>query len=211
MKKRVISALLSLITVLSIAPSAFAFGSEATPVDKYPSGIGILTTDDGSQYIIQGKVVSESPASASTPNATVLGENGQASVTYLYDIPESLTKSSYDSGVVSTVYLTITYKTRNTPTEYLLTGVSGKWVITDSKASVESATLSYGCTGVFPSPTTQSVRNVPVENNFSISTGFTDYVTSAASAYDVMGANLTLGYLMGTSRRWTFTLTNNLF
>ena len=103
----------------------------------------------------------------------------------------------------------IHYTHRNTPTEYLLTRVSGYWEISAQKVSVESAKLSYGCSGTFPSPTTQSVTDISVNNYFDISTGFTDYVVPDVLA--VMGANLTVNYLMGTSRRWSFTLTNNLF
>lgn len=121
----------------------------------------------------------------------------------------STTESDHDGAYASTVYLTIHYSHKNTPTEYLLTKVSGHWVISNSNVSVESARVSYGCSGLFPTPATQSVADRSVSNYFSINTGFTKYVTSATNA--VMGANLTVNYLMGTSRRWSFTLSNILF
>ena len=121
------------------------------------------------------------------------------------------TKSDNDSGYCSRVYLTIKcYNTRDTPTEYLLYNVSGYWVISDSKASVKSAKLTYGCvTGVIDGSESQIVYDRAVGNNFSINTGFTIYAPSIGFG-STLGANLTLTYLMGTARTWTFTLYNNL-
>ena len=202
-----ISLVLTLMMCLSLYVPSFASEVNTTSFEELPEMIGILTTDKGEQHIIKGTLVSSPP---STRN---LGNNNH--ITYKYDLPISpkasgLTKESdQDSGLASTVYLTITYTHKNTPTEYLLTNVSGYWVITDSKASVESASVSYGCSGLFPTLTTQSVTDRSVSNYFNISTGFTNYVTSSSNA--VMGANLTVNYLMGTARRWSFTLPNLLF
>ena len=182
---------------------AFAYDSAEA---KAPYAVGILTSETGEQYTIEGALVSF---------ARTMGTDMDNAVTYRYDLPlssgsgGSSTVYDYDSGIVSTVYLTIHYTTQNSPTEYLLTKVSGYWDVFDEKASVESAKLSYGCSGRFPSVTTQSKTNVSVTNHFSISTGFKKYV--CADTWSVLGANLTVNYLMGTSRRWSFTLENNLF
>ena len=63
--------------------------------------------------------------------------------------------------------------------------------------------------GAFQPSAGAPLFHISVNNYFDISTGFTDYVVPDVLA--VMGANLTVNYLMGTSRRWSFTLTNNLF
>ena len=167
---------------------------------------GILTTEDGTQYVIEGILVEESVRS---------NNNEDRSVTYKYDIPAvrasggSSEVFENDGGYVSTVYVTVHYESRNVPVEYLLTKVTGRWEIRDSRVSVESAELDYGCNGYFPEAVnTQSVFGVPVGNNFSKTTGFKKYVSIDVGA--VIGANLTVNYLMGTSRRWSFTLQNTL-
>ena len=48
---------------------------------------------------------------------------------------------------------------------------------------------------------------VSVSNNFSINTGFSDYVTLKNG---VVGANWTLNLRMGGTRTWSFTIANNL-
>lgn len=183
-----------------------AAGSNDNATELLPGNVGILTADDGTQLVIYGEVVS-----AIQP----LSVDSGSSVTYRFDIPAasniggSATVYDHDGGLSSTVYLTLDYKTRNTPTEYLLTRVSGYWVISDPKASVESAAVSYGCNGTFPkSVNYQSTFDVPVNNYFSIYTGFTQYVAGDSCA--IVGAYLTVNYLMGTARRWDFTLYNTL-
>lgn len=121
----------------------------------------------------------------------------------------STTVDSADGGNASRVYLTIGYSMQNTPTEYKLTSVSGRWTLEDSRVSVTSASLTYGCSGLFPVTVTQTGSREHVSNPFSISTGFKSYVVG--SYCGVMGAHLTLTYLMGSSRTWTFTLDNTLF
>ena len=135
-------------------------------------------------------------------------EASDESVTYrfsLYSSPSySLTASEYDGSISVQVFLTINYTTQNASTEYLLTGVSGSWDILDRSVNVASAQLTYGCSGVF---TTQTAT-VNVSNNFSYSTGFTNYVPSVLGS---MGANLALTLQMGTTRYWDFYMYNNLF
>lgn len=206
MRKRIVALFLVLTMAVCLMPvSAFADNAKRDYQNNLPNMTGVLVGDDGSRYIIEGTVVSIERFLISDTN----------SATIKYELPAaimnrtSITEDGIDGGIASVVYLTITYSSKNTPKEYLLTNVSGYWDITDSKTTVESAYLSYGCSGMFPNPTSQAVNDLPVTNDFDEDTGFTNYVTS--DIYAVMGANLTLNYLMGASRRWSFTLTNNLF
>lgn len=204
MKKKWISFFMAIVMSLCLWVPVFA--SSNTHYEPHSNPTGVLTTDDGTRYLVEGVPVNV---------AKTTKINDSTFVTYRYDIPTlysaggSTEVHAPDDGYSSTVYLTIQYNTRNTPTEYLLTRVSGYWEIADPRVSVESASVSYGCSGAFPSLTAhQSVLNVPVTNNFGIDTGFTDYVASGSVA--TVGANLTVNYLMGTSRRWSFTLENNI-
>lgn len=90
---------------------------------------------------------------------------------------------------------------------YLLTSVSGYWVVDDHQVFTPSASLYYGCSdpGI-----TQSTYAFPisVNNHFNVDTDFTTYVRQE---YGVMGANLTVNYQMGSSRKWSFSLPNTLF
>ena len=197
--KKVLSCLLIAIIIFTFPSAAFAVS-----VDSSEPVYGIVTWDDGTQITIQGRVCDSMQTRA--VNA--------GSVTYEFAVPASAVPSngsttidSPDAGYASHIYLTISYAMRNTPTEYKLTGVSGSWIIEDPRTAVWTASLTYGCSGLKPSIVTQQNTVDHVENPFSISTGFTSYVTDD---YGVMGANLTIEYMMGT-RRWTFTLQNNLF
>ena len=172
--KKIISLILAMAMCLSLCVQTFAKENDGVNVENVPEMMGILRTDDGKEYTIKGVLVSVAPMSRAA--------NDACSATYRYDLPVSpqangsTTESDHDGAAASTVYLTIHYTHRNTPTEYLLTRVSGYWEISAQKVSVESAKLSYGCSGTFPSPTTQSVTDISVNNYFDISTGFTDYV-----------------------------------
>ena len=197
---KVISLLVAVITVLTFPITALAASVESSePV------YGVLTSEDGEQILIEGRVFDSMQTRA--------GNAG--SVTYEFAIPASVARAngsttvdSPDSGYASHVYLTISYQMRNTPTEYLLTGVSGSWTIEDPNVAVLSTSLTYGCTGWFPAYASQQNTKNNVSNPFSYSTGFSKYILADGA---VMGANLTLNYLMGSSRQWSFTLTNNLF
>lgn len=197
--KKIISMLLAVVMVLTFPVTALA-----ASVDSNEPVYGVLMSEDGEQILIEGRVCDTMQTRA--------GDAG--SVTYEFAIPASVASSdsttidSPDSGYASHVYLTISYATRNTPTEYKLTGVSGRWTIEDPNVAVLSTSLTYGCSGWFPSAVTQTNTVNNVSNPFSISTGFSSYVVAD---YGVMGANLTLNYLMGSSREWSFTLQNNLF
>lgn len=206
MKSKVFSAMLAVSIIVHTEVVGFA-AENTTISDVIPMSMAVLTTDDGVQHIVEGEPVL-------TQYAT--GDSGAISTTFKYNISERDfisgpmfdTAQGHDGAYASTVYLTITYFEQNNPNEYLLTGVSGHWVVGDSRVVVTSASLNYGCSEVYPDPTTQSKINVSVRNNFSISTGFTDYVSESPGS--VVGANLTLDYLMGSSRTWSFTLYNQL-
>lgn len=212
MKEKLVSLFLALVMCLGLCVPAFAADTSSPSPEEIPSTVtGILTIEDGTQYPITGRLVATAqPASLSD----------DISMTYQYNLPAdpraggSKTEHGVDGGYASTVYLTITYSSNTSGPlpAYLLTRVSGYWSISDSKASVESAYLSYGCTGKDPTDMIshdQHVWDKSVNNHFSVSTGFRYYVEDGLGG--AVGANLTVNYLMGTARRWSFTLYNNLF
>lgn len=197
--KKVLSCLLAAVIVFTFSSTAIAVSAD----DSEPV-YGIITWDDGTQITIQGNVYNSTQTRAANAGST----------TYEFAIPASAVPSngsttidSPDGGYASHIFLTISYAMRNTPTEYKLTGVSGYWIIEDPRTAVWSASLTYGCSGLKPSAVTQQDTVDHVENPFSISTGFTSYIIATNGT---MGANLTIEYMMGT-RRWIFTLYNNLF
>ncbi len=163
-----------------------------------------MTTDDGKVLSITGTLVN-------TAQPMSLGER-TVSATYEYLVPNASTYLNgntsiefIDPGYVSKVYLTIYYSyTHDLPSMYLLKSVSGYWIMTDSNARVESATLVYGCTDLAHVPQTATTS---VTNHFNIDTGFDTYIYSDVG---VMGCNLTVNYVRGSSR-WSATFTNNLF
>lgn len=135
----------------------------------------------------------------------------EGSATYVFslyaDPSYTLTANEMDGSLSVRVYLTIKYTTRNSPTEYLLTNVSGSWEILDSRVSVTKAVLDYGCSGFYPSYTQQSASK-EVSNGFNCDTGFTKYVVAEGG---VLGSYLTLDLLMGQTREWDFRIKNYLF
>jgi hypothetical protein len=205
MKKSIISlvTLFSILVIMVSPVSATCADPNNAPV---PIASGRLTFEDGTCCDIEGKLVST--------NTQCRSSSPIHELTYQFDIlasniqDASLTVSQLDDTVSSRVYLTIYYSSQNSPTEYLLTAVSGYWELKDSRVSVESATVTYGCSGFFPTATTQHAWDVPVSNNFTCYTGFTNFVNANGG---VMGAHLTVNYLMGTARRWSFTISNLLF
>lgn len=206
--KTTISLLLAIVFVLASPMSVFATAENNT--SQLAPMVGILTLDDGTQVEIIGKLCSINTRTT-TSNDTCL------SITYQYDIPRPASNAraggestiwDHDGGVASNVYLTLHYLTRNSPAEYLLTAVSGYWDVHDPKASVESAYLTYGCSGLFPLPVSQHAYDIPVNNNFYVATSFTNYIANID--WSVLGAYLKVNYLMGTARRWDFTLKNYL-
>lgn len=163
--------------------------------------IGYIYDDNGTlTSTVTGRLVDIAPMSISD----------EYSATYAFDLATSadyeLLAYDNDDGYASTIYLTI-YYTTNANGQYLLTRVSGYWVISDPKASVTSASLHYACTE-YSAPRSQDVTR-SVSNNFSYATGFSTYVYN--TPVSTLAAELTLEYLIGTSRTWDFTLQNILF
>ena len=173
--------------------------SEPLPERIPQSVVGYLQSDDCNTEIVKGELINLRCSSA--PN------HFAATYAYTVTLEHSNTVSGPDSGYSSTVFLTIEYITRNTYTEYLLTSVSGYWLISDDRVTVTDAELLYACSGANPLPVYQR-DTVDVSNFFSQNTNFTSYITEYLGT---LGANLTLTYKMGTSRTWTFTLSNTLF
>lgn len=203
-KKKLVSVLLAMVMVLGLSVPAFAAEEVC---ETTPTMYGILVSDDGEVYEIAGILVENECATYS------LNSQDEFSATYQFDVPSraiqngTSTIDGPDSSSESTIWLTIKWKTNTSDHTYLLTGVSGHWTIfDDTRVSVTSTNLVYGCSN--PIYTQTNYPGVAVSNSFDVSTGFTHYILEAGG---VMGANLTLNYLMGTSRRWSFTMTNNLF
>lgn len=198
---------ISLIIICSLVmPSilpVFASSPEEVDVNKSPmqAMVGTLTSDTGEQIQILGKKISSYQRSA----------DNQTVDTYEFVIPNSIMRDSGitqwgpDGGYASTVYLSISYTGAQ---EYLLTRVSGYWEISDPRATVEAAFLHYGCTEYTGPARYQYVHDLPVNNYFSCETGFIHYIDYIGG---ILGSYLVLNYLIGTSRRWTFTLNNYLF
>ena len=158
---------------------------------------GYLYDDAGNCVEVIGRLVETNVMALSNANESI-------AATYEFNLKSTTFNSnpvsSPDSGYSSTVYLTVNYYRNGS--SYLLSSVSGSWVIEDSRVSVTSASLYYFCVDG-----QHSLQNGSrsVSNNFYVGTGFSTYVSGAGLA---VGAQLTLTYLMGTSRSWTFTLPN---
>ena len=204
MKKRLFCMFLALIMSFSLGTMALA-DNTANMFIPPETMTGTITADDGKQISITGTLVNMARPMSVTSN--------EISATYKYLVPDASvifsgdhTMTGQDTGQSSIVYLTISYKyTQGLPTMYLLTSVSGYWAMTDAKASVESASVTYGCSHLADIPQTGSAN---VSNYFDISTGFDTYIYEELG---VMGCTLTVNYIMGSSRRWSTTFTNNLF
>ena len=118
--KKIISLILAMAMCLSLCVQTFAKENDGVNVENVPEMMGILRTDDGKEYTIKGVLVSVAPMSRAA--------NDACSATYRYDLPVSpqangsTTESDHDGAAASTVYLTIHYTHRNTPTEYLFVG-----------------------------------------------------------------------------------------
>ena len=189
--KRTIALLMALCMIFLTPLSAHATELAGSSPKKM---IGYFTDENGNTTEIIGELISTQNTNART---------GTFSATYQYKIPRasgSNTVDSPDSGYSSHVYLTVHYQIKD-GLFYLLTAVSGYWEIQDSRVSVISSTVDYTCMQ------SQSHYNRPVNNNFYFTTGFTNY-TPDNGTYSNVGAHLHLTYLMGTSRTWSFTLSN---
>ena len=197
--KKIISFILALVCCFSPV-SVFA---QMLPSNSFSNPIGYLTDENGNTIEIEGFIVNNDIAP--------LADNDEFSQTYGFNVPLSVapndhTLSGPDDGYESTIYLTLYYTTKNEgATLYRLNAVAGRWVINNpNNVSVTSAFLRYGCSDAI---SFSQAGSCYVENNFHVATGFANYITTYGAG---MGANLTLKYLMGNSRTWTFTFTNNI-
>lgn len=195
--------------IISVPVCALEPVEEKTITPTTP--IGYLVSDDGVVYEIEGKLVN-------APCAVMSNESNEGiPQTYMYDLSSlshraggSNTVHDTDKMLVSTVYLTINYSYYTDSVKgdmYLLTSVSGYWVVDDHQVFTPSASLYYGCSDPGITQSTY-VFPISVNNHFSVDTDFTTYVRQE---YGVMGANLTVNYQMGSSRKWSFSLPNTLF
>ena len=196
--KKTLASILALAFCFVIGMPAYAVDAE--PYVAAPTMTGYLYDDEGNCIEVTGYLVEMGMVCAYDENNEVIA------ATYAFRSPPfNSTVSGPDSGYSSTIYLTNYYSQNGY--QYKLDAVSGYWVISDSRVSVTSATLSYYSTAMNTS-IAQRVDNVPVSNNFYVNTGFTEY-GYATEAYTI-GSRLTLSYLMGTSRMWTFAMENTL-
>jgi len=196
--------LLALFLSLSMLFSLFSFASSAyeiTPSEE-STQVGYLYDESGNVQVVYGELVSgAAPASIS---------GDELQVTYKY----SLAATDYSlianpTGYGIDVYLTLNYKQQGNPAEVLLTSIEGEWEITDSRCSVTSSNLHYGCNGGVV--TTQNGYR-SVSNGFTRNTGFTRYVPKVDDPVvgSIVGAYICFDLLMGTSRRYTFVASNHL-
>lgn len=131
--------------------------------------------------------------------------------TYEIIIPANKTGRSYttkndrDSTISMEATLTSTYVANAANNAILLTGVSGSWKPLDSRTSIKSARLVYGCSSI--SLVTQTGTKYPTSSPFSYSTGFSKYV--AKNGGSEVGSRLTLTLARGGST-WNFTLTSSV-
>ncbi|MBS6560504.1 MAG: hypothetical protein KH355_09565 [Clostridiales bacterium] len=198
--RKVINKMLAVIlTMVCCISPLTVFASTNEGMTPPATLVGYLKDENGESITVEGHLVS-------TPQ--LLSDEYSATYEYdLYSTSNSLTSNEKDSKKAVQAYITIKYKTNNSsPTGYLLTGVSGYWTILKTGTSVTSASLTYGCSGFLPTPTTQN-KTIAVSNHFSYTTGFTKYVVPD---YGAMGANLTLKLKQG-STTWSFFMINNLF
>lgn len=203
MFKKLLSSLFTLILLLSII--SIKVSASEILISPMPQTIkATLISDTGEFFNVEGEKINV----FTTPYCIrAYDESATYKFTLYSNRSNSLTASESDGSMSVIVFITINYETRNTPTEYLLTSVSGHWDIEDKRVSITNAELTYGCSGFFPFPTTQT-ETKNVSNNFYYSTGFSNYITQYKG---VMGANLNLDLQMGTTRRWSFFMSNNLF
>lgn len=139
------------------------------------------------------------------------------SKTFIVDTKEAIplsNESHYVDELDSTssilANITIYYTTNGTPTQYLLTRVSGGYQIRDYSVSVSSQKVTFGCNGVFPTAiNTQTATKYPGSNaNWSYNTGFKQPVVNDISA--AIGCNNILTLKHGSSSTWTLHIFNNL-
>lgn len=205
MKYRMLSVLMIVVILMNSALLPISAAAEVAP-NIGNVVYGCLTDENGNTEVVEGRLIDTvAPAS--------IGETAKRIYAFtLYETENVLTAKGKDGAYTSDVYLTIEYlETNEYPASYLLTAVSGYWEITSPNIRIESASLIYACRGTarenHQAFVLSQYNTLSVQNYFSYNTGFDEYVCDFGITASV-GAQLTLNYLMGTTRRWTFTLNN---
>lgn len=159
----------------------------------------LVNEEDGTTIEIAGVLVNE-------PSPFSLNLSDEKKLTYMFEVPLAYTYQDHsdevnksDSSLSIKAYLTIGYREKEIPNEnneFLLTSVSGKYVIYDNQVTVTSSYVSYGSNGSLPQMVdNQSVIDKPISgSSFSIKTGFTKYVIKLGSE---VGAYYTLNLARG--------------
>ena len=121
-----------------------------------------------------------------------------------YDNPDFFDLSGGNSTVNAggeggepAAYMKVDFQKAKSPERYLLTDVSGSWDAESSGVTVTAAYLSYWAGRLSPDTDLRFRMCVPVENNFSIATGFESYIPRATQTGDMFasaGARLTVIY-----------------
>ncbi len=217
MKKALISVILIMAMFLSLNINAYADSLDDKTEPAISSTMqGIITDPYGITYEVQGRLLE----AECVPFA--MADNDSINVTYAFDIysdgislRSTLPNSSDATGYTyqSTVTVTINYDaSTDYPEEFLLKSVSGNWVIDDSRVSVTSGSVDYACTDYthWGQSSTYYLTSADIQNSsFYKNTNFSQFIAKDFSGF--MGATLTLNYLMGNSRTWSFSVENIRF
>lgn len=178
----------------SIALPAWAIDNSIDASIQESNLVAYLENENGEKIPIDCKVI--------TNKSRI--KNNEESVTCEFAVPraailhEQETGTAIDKSYSVRGYVTIDFLTKNTPTEYLLTDVSGNWIILDSHVTVTDAMVAYECFDLNPGSIQQSDSRI-VANNFSFPTGYTTYVVAP---YGTMGATITLTLTTNGSHTW---------
>lgn len=217
MKKTIICVAVILAMCFPININAFADNTAMeTKINTHEALEGKIVDPYGNTYKVEGRIVE------SERTSFAMTEHSGNTITYAFDIYSNGTSLSAilpnssdatDYTYQSTVTLTINYNaSTDYPAEFLLTSVSGNWTIDDSRVSVISGTLNYACTDYdnWEQSVTYYLSSSDLQNkSFYKNTNFTEYIGRDFGGF--LGATLTLNYLMGDSRTWSFTVENIRF
>lgn len=220
MRKRIISLALAIIIVCSLSIHALASSASIPEIPEKMTGY--LYNDESGSIEIVGTLIDARPVLANNTFAreansstNLQGTEWAATYEYTAVTPRSnhtVTVDDKDGAFTVHAYLTVHYVSSNETDvgELLLIGVSGRWeILSANNVSVESASVEYNCSGFSPdSGWVSQNKTRTVANNFIFQTNFTEKISAINGS---LGAILTLNMLMGTTRRWTFTIDNTPF
>ena len=207
----------SFLLTVSISLCVPVGAAERADVQDEPKMLGVLTADDGAQYIVEGVLVETNDGVAAASLDAV--DTEEVAMTYKFAIPASVTAGSgsiteggSDTNSLTEAFLTVHFRTREVTdepevsgiNEYLLTRVSGYWAENSPNIYVSYGSLDYYCYKNEAPGSRQEVLSATVSNYFDVSTGFSEYVYSSIAMF---GATLVVHVTMG-SRNWTFQVVN---